>query len=284
MLLPETIQTVEDIDWPELRKRAFAQKSRKKKSAEDWDGRAEDFAKRAQNTSYDSLLLDKLPLTPESTVLDIGCGPGTLALPIAKKVNKVTALDFSKKMLELLQKKAQKQNLANIVTKHLAWEDDWYSSEIAPHEITLASRSTGVENLPMVLRKLDSFATKAVFLTDRISPTPFEPEAFAAVGLDFTPGPDYIYTLNILHSMGIAADVTILTLEDTKKHVSLKEALLNFLWMFDTLTEQQTVQLQDYLHSISTKEPDGTYTITRSTPPRWALISWEKSNNVKNTL
>ncbi len=276
MPLPDSIQKIDDIDWPELRIRAMRKRSRKKKSAKNWDERAESFAERVQHNPYIAMVMEKLPLTPETTVLDIGCGPGTLALPIARKVAKVTALDFSAKMLEILEKNARKAKVKNISTAHLSWEDDWQQAEIGSHDITLASRSTAVDDLPAALRKLNAFAKKAVFLTDRVSPTPFEPEAFAAVGLDFEPGPDYIYTLNILHSMNIMADVTILEFDREKNFSNMEQALAGFLWMFDELTEQQTALLKRHLFSISRREADGSITVTRTNPPKWALISWKK--------
>lgn len=276
MSLPESIQTISDIDWPELRKRALAQKTRTGKSAKEWDNRAKDFARRGEHSPYIELVLKHLPPLASTSVLDIGCGPGTLAIPIAKTAGKVTALDFSAKMLELLRERSAEEQLHNITTAHLSWEDDWHQAGIGRHDITLASRSTALQDMPMALRKLDRFAQKAVFLTDRVNPTPFEPEAFAAIGARFNPGPDYIYTLNILHSMGIAANVTLLEFDREKKYPDMEEALAGLLWMFDEITEKQLALLRGYLDSICNKEADGSITVTRPNPPRWALISWEK--------
>ena len=45
---------------------------------------------------------------------DIGCGPGYFALPIAKKVNKVFAVDISEEMLKILGKRAEENSMKNI--------------------------------------------------------------------------------------------------------------------------------------------------------------------------
>ncbi|MBM9519340.1 methyltransferase domain-containing protein [Desulforhopalus vacuolatus] len=279
--MPANIQTAADIDWTELRRRAMAAKSRRAKSAADWDSRADSFASRVKDNSYVDLVIDNLPLTPQTTLLDIGSGPGTLALPIARCAAAVTALDFSGRMLELLEEKAAEQGIRNITTKKLDWQDDWQAAGILPHHITLASRSTAVTDLPAALNRLNAFATEAVFLSDSVSPTPFEPGAYEAVGIEFRPGPDYIYTLNILHSMGIAPDVKILEFDRVKHYVNLEEALTSFLWMFNTLDAEQTTRLSEYVRSISVIEPDGSLTLTRRTPPRWALISWQKTESTK---
>ncbi len=44
--------------------------------------------------------------------LDLGCGEGSITLPIAKQVRKVTGVDSSTKMLELLNKKELKNKIS----------------------------------------------------------------------------------------------------------------------------------------------------------------------------
>ena len=64
-----------------------------------WDGRSRSFAKHVTRTDYAEKFLKIMQPHPEWTVLDMGCGGGTLALPLAKKVKSVTAVDFSEKKL-----------------------------------------------------------------------------------------------------------------------------------------------------------------------------------------
>ena len=53
-------------------------------------------------------------LSKNDSVLDLGCGEGSVTIPIAKKVTKVTAIDSSEKMLELLKEKCEKEEIANV--------------------------------------------------------------------------------------------------------------------------------------------------------------------------
>jgi len=53
-------------------------------------------------------------LSKEDSVLDLGCGEGSVTIPIAKKVAKLTAIDSSEKMLELLKEKCEKKEIANV--------------------------------------------------------------------------------------------------------------------------------------------------------------------------
>lgn len=61
-------------------------------------------------------------LPPESSVLEVGCGPGSLALALSDHVNKVTAVDDSAGMLEVLRKRAAATQKRNIATMETGWQ------------------------------------------------------------------------------------------------------------------------------------------------------------------
>lgn len=268
--------TYNDIDWKTLRANAMAQKGWKKKSSDDWDKKALSFSERTRNHGYVDLFLKHLPLTPSTTILDIGSGPGTLSLPIAKKVAAVTAIDFSKGMLDILQSHAVKEKISNITTSQCAWEDDWQQKGIKPHDIAIASRSLGVNDLETALLKLDRFANKYVFLTDRVGATPFEAAAFNAIGRTFETGPDYIYTLNFLYKLGIHPNVTVLEIDRQVRYSSMEKAMESFSWMFGDLTTAENSALEKYIDTRVRQRDENGLLVERETPVRWALIWWQK--------
>ncbi len=269
-------KTYEDIDWPALRANAMQKKGWRSKGPEQWDRKASSFAKRNKDSRYTSLFLEQLPLKKSHTVLDIGSGPGTLAIPISRHVKSVTALDFSAQMLSTLNTLAAEENISNIKTIQCSWEDDWKSLFLEPHDIAIASRSMGVENLPAALEKINDYGRKYIFISDRIGATPFDEHAFKALGRDFRPGPDYIYTLNILYTLGIHANVTVLTLERTTTYENMEAALDSYRWMFNTLNAGELELLKKYITDNIVDKKGHTITIERRHPPRWALIWWEK--------
>jgi len=62
-------------------------------------------------------LVQRLNLQPGMRVLDVGCGPGRLTIPVAEQVGpqgEVVAVDIQPGMLRRAQKKAQAANLKNI--------------------------------------------------------------------------------------------------------------------------------------------------------------------------
>ncbi|HSR36631.1 MAG TPA: class I SAM-dependent methyltransferase, partial [Desulfurivibrionaceae bacterium] len=111
----------EDIDWNALWQHARHAKSWKKKKPADWDQRAAGFAARNLDSPYVTQFLGKLPLERNWSVLDVGCGPGTLSLPLAQEVRRVTAIDFSSAMLDELRQRATAAGFENITAIQAAW-------------------------------------------------------------------------------------------------------------------------------------------------------------------
>jgi len=67
--------------------------------------------------SYRADVLKRLELSPGMSVLDAGCGPGLLTVPLGQSVGpqgRVTALDIQPAMLELARAAAVKAGLDNI--------------------------------------------------------------------------------------------------------------------------------------------------------------------------
>jgi len=60
-------------------------------------------------------------IEPGQTVLDVGCGPGTFSIAMAKMVGesgKVIAVDLQEEMLQILRKKAAQQGLESRIVAH----------------------------------------------------------------------------------------------------------------------------------------------------------------------
>lgn len=265
---------VADLDWNLLWQQEKSKKTWQEKKACDWDRKAVSFAKRTASSSYVDKFLSLLQPRPQWSILDAGCGPGTLSLPLAHMVRRVTGLDFSGKMLEILRQKAKKKGLQNITTCHGSWEDDWQKLQIPRHDVAIASRSLAVHDLQAALIKLSAHAREKVVLSDRVKHGPFDPDAFAAIGRPLRTGPDYIYTLNLLYQMGYLPTVAYIHLDETPAYSSFSEALSGFTWMFRDLTNDETKRLKHYVESISTIAQDGAVTVHRRHVPIWAYISW----------
>jgi SAM-dependent methyltransferase len=80
-----------------------------------WVGRAE--TQEARNIEVADLVLREAAARPGERVLDIGCGPGATALPLASAVapgGAVTGIDISEPMLGLLRRRIAERGITNL--------------------------------------------------------------------------------------------------------------------------------------------------------------------------
>jgi SAM-dependent methyltransferase len=265
-----------DIDWNLLWQESYRRKSWKKKKNKDWDKRAPGFAKRNIDSQYADRFLKLMKPESRWNVLDIGCGPGTLALPLACRVKAVTAVDFSAAMLDELNKRKEKLNIANIKTLQACWTDDWEKLSVPVCDVAISSRSLSVFDIKAALLKLNRWAKEKIFIADRVGSGPFDPDIFAALGRKFDPGPDYIFTVNILYRMGIHPKIDYIELDQSKTFPSKEEALAGCRWMFGDLSLSDEKKLAAYVDERLLENDAGGFTLVRQNPVKWAFISWEK--------
>lgn len=84
---------------------------RKPDSQEHWDERAKSFSFKDTPDAYLQSFISKAGITGEETVLDMGCGTGSLAVALASLGCSVVAADFSKGMLDRLCSKAAEKGM-----------------------------------------------------------------------------------------------------------------------------------------------------------------------------
>ena len=95
-----------ETDWAEEWKRV--QRSRKHVDCPDrWNKRAPSFGGALFRSPYADQFIEALALKPGDSVLDMGCGNGAIAIPLAKSGHKVIARDFSERMLDGLAEAAK---------------------------------------------------------------------------------------------------------------------------------------------------------------------------------
>ena len=95
-----------------------------KETPEYWDSAAERFAKSSHSPEGRARAEEFLNLfkwEKGETVLDVACGPGSYAIPLALRGCKVVGTDFSSEMLKQLKLQAEKENVPEIECVKSRW-------------------------------------------------------------------------------------------------------------------------------------------------------------------
>ena len=115
-----------------------------------WHGMTVSF--RADPHRTDDPLLDRLALEvkPHQTLIDVGAGPGRLALPLALRCRHLTAVEPSPAMAQAFLEEAGNHNIQNVNLVESTWED----AQTQPANLVLCS------HVLYTARRIDRFIEK----------------------------------------------------------------------------------------------------------------------------
>lgn len=236
------------------------------KPASVWDARAAQSSWKRRHDDYSDAFLARLDLRGVASVLDVGCGPGLLSLPIAAQVQHVHALDYSTGMLDGLRAAMTREAVSNIMPWALSWTDDWHA---VPHcDLAIASRSLMVADLEGALRRLDTHARQRACITFATGPRAGVPELAELLGRDWVPMPDHRYPINMLLDMGREPQVDYLP-ESIRDAAQDADGLLRqAVELFGVLDADEEARVREW-HAQSPQHRFG-----MAPTRRWAFIQW----------
>lgn len=264
------VLTIDAIDFGRLYRDHLAACARPPKTARAWDGRAGKLNRGLKHSTYAEAFVVRMNLDGATTLLDVGCGPGTIGLRLADRLQRVYGLDFSRTMLDQLLANASAAGLANVEALHLAWEDDW--ATVPECDLVVASRSTQVADMTAALAKLHAKARRRVYLTHRAGNRSLLPEVLALLRRRPLPPPDYIYIVNILHQMGIQPRLDYIEGDGSPEiAVDADDFVRSVAWSLSDLPDDDAARLRDWYGRV---RPESAFV---PSPLRWAFISWDKT-------
>jgi SAM-dependent methyltransferase len=269
--LPDLQKT---MDWNQLWKEAKSRTDFKWDRRAFWNQRAPEFAAHAAAGTYAEKFIRLLQPRPGWSILDIGCGAGTLALPLASRVAAITALDISDRMLEILTQRCQEANIRTIRTIQASWDDDWDALGIGTHDVVIASRSFYSDDLALAIAKVNRLARERVVFSALVHDGPYDRRQYTAIGRKLDRGPDYIYTLNYLHQIGIYARLQFIEEIEDKTYPNLTAALDGQRWMFGSLQPEEEARLKTHLASRLVPRENG-WVFPKPKITRWAYLEWD---------
>lgn len=159
------------------------------------------------------------------TVLDIGAGCGALTIPLAREVEKVSALEPSADMMMMLKEEANRNCLKNIVYIIGAWGE----VEVERHDVVLCANVPGLfKDSSPLLSRIGDYSNRFIFLVggagleeDKFFFKELYPKIFKK---EYGRRSDYLVTYNILHSLGIYANIYIVQYDHDQQFKDLDEA------------------------------------------------------------
>jgi 2-polyprenyl-3-methyl-5-hydroxy-6-metoxy-1,4-benzoquinol methylase len=184
---------VAECDWLEYWRRLVLAARRASPSVGDdpWAERAEEYHARRGSDSAPLIQVLEPWLSPSKTLIDVGAGTGRHAVPLAAKLDWVTAVEPSEAMRALIPP------VDNMTVIASTWED----AEVAPADLVICSHVLyGVPEPVPFIEKLESYARERVFIFMRDEPRDGE-------GEHRRPRLQDLY--NLLRQIGVAPDVTV---------------------------------------------------------------------------
>jgi SAM-dependent methyltransferase len=271
---------IEEIDWNELWKEKTIRASwwrQQTDPVEYFDRKAKWYSKVIlKRTEHLQETISKFGVDRDSTVLDIGSGPGMLCIPLAKMAKNITAIEPSKGMLQYLRENVQKEGLGNITSINKKWEDVELGKDIERHDIVIAAHSLAVLDLKAALLKMNEVANRRIYILATAGRQTGNNKGLWSKlhGEKCVPGPGYIYIVNILYQMGICANIETWEYETRLRLSSLDEAVQERLEYFEypKLPRAEEI-IREHLAKTLVEE-EGALWSKRKT--KTAMIWWKK--------
>lgn len=284
---------------------------RKPDSQDHWDERAKSFSFKDTPDAYLQSFISKAGITGKETVLDMGCGTGSLAVALAAMDCSVISADFSKGMLDRLRSKAAERGMlweggasgfasggstagdaelylsevqaGKILPLHMSWEDDWanYGLGEGSVDVAVASRSVITHDLEDSLKKLSAVARERVCVTVGTGVSPrVDMRVARAMGLELERHNDALFVFGIASNLGYEPTVSYIHSPRSKSYISPDEAYYSLLKTRDYLAdtadqvsvEESACRLRNFLADHLVEiEEDGTRCWTLDQP---RVVPW----------
>lgn len=230
----------------------------------------EKFKRRIDDTLAD------LDLGPGTRILDIGAGPGTIAIPLSKRAREVCAVEPAPGMVAVLRERLEDGGIRNVRVIPVTWEKVDLRDLEPPYDSVLAALSLGMEDLRGAIEKMQAVASRTVNLY-WFADAPFWERMCLDLWPDLHGSPYYPQPLLdtlylVLYQMGIYANVQMRALENWYCFSSEQEMCAHFCPMLNATTSWQVDLVKTYLKNRTSSRRDTIYLPATS---RYARVWWQ---------
>ncbi|PUA34388.1 MAG: hypothetical protein B9J98_00665 [Candidatus Terraquivivens tikiterensis] len=267
------------IDW----EKEWKEKTREEKKnasrldlLDYWNKRAEDYTDYIKTSNYEhgrkivELFEREGILKPEFEVLDIGAGPGSVSIPFAEVVKKVTAIEPSSEMVKRLMKNAAEKGLKNIEVINKKWEEVNTSEFEAKFDLVVASHVTWLfEDIVDFIMRMNRVSRKYCCIAEGIFSNRNWGNVYKELKITPQTFDRFIYIYNILYQRGIPANVKII---DTLMRRSVQSAISMFELFLSKYREPTDEDRKIIRNHVLMNSEDGIY----KKEGKMAVVWWRK--------
>ena len=154
-------------------------------------------------------------------ILDLGCGCGNFAIPLASTAKEILALDFSSAMLQQLALKIKEENIHNIRMVCSKWED--FQGEYQADFVLSVNSLYRICYMRKALSKMVLYGKKG-FVIVRTIIRPSMYSIYHDLGINYKKYNDYILVPAMLLDMGINANVDFIRYEKSIEYPDWEHA------------------------------------------------------------
>jgi SAM-dependent methyltransferase len=186
-------------------------------------------------------------LSPDTTVLDIGAGTGAWTVSMAPRVRRVTAVEPSPAMVEVMRENLDTAGISNVEIVQKSWPE----ARVEPHDFSLCSHAMyAYPDLPRFVQAMVDSTRRTCCLVLRAPDVDgLLAEAARHIWGQPADSPNFTIAYNILLQMGIHANVLM---EDSFSwrpftYADLEDALADMKRRFDV---KGSTEYDDYLLAL----------------------------------
>ena len=247
---------VEQIDWNEVWKHQFERsgKQQNKENVLDYDVKehALHYLAHAPEERTEQILRSFPGDSDTFRVLDIGAGPGRIAVPLSGKVAHVTAVEPGKGMREVLKDRIAEYDIRNITIVGKRWEEvDIVQDLSGQYDLVIAAHSLEMPDICDAVRKMCRASRRWVYLFWNAGISGKERRAIdlwpVLYGCDYHAGPKSDVLYHILHDMGIYPNTNVDCFDIVDTYPDLETAVAAIRKSFPAATREQERILRNYL-------------------------------------
>jgi hypothetical protein len=150
--------------------------------------------------------------------------------------------------------------------------------DVKVHDIVLASRFRQIYDLRRFLEQMDAAASDRCLITWIVAREDIDEQICRIIGNEYHPLPEYAIIVNLLQNLGIRPEIEFFETTETHRFASRQDAVENALRGYRIEKDRLPKTLEDAI--TSGLEYADEY-FWRHTPATWALIQWNKKQQVR---